>query len=218
MRSRTDVGLAEHAHSCSCWPHANRRHRTLPINCSQDADRRVEVMTRQEIEMDETDTHRIRKRLMSDQISLPAASAGEIDIARHAALAYSSEDPNHPLEHLFDGHFGPGATRWASARPNATEYIVLEFDHVQRVSRLLYEVEERLEQRTQEVRVQVWTDHDRTYHQVLVQDYNFSPQGATFEHEDVPLDLPAISHMRLIIVPNKAGSGVATLTSLRLFS
>ncbi len=168
--------------------------------------------------MDEADTHRIRKRLMSDQISMPAESAGEIDIVSHAALAYSSEDPNHPLEHLFDRHFGPGATRWASARPNSTEYIVLEFDHVQRVSRLIYEVEERRQQRTQEVRVEVWSDRDRTYRQVLVQEYNFSPQGATFEHEDVRLDFPAISHMRLIVVPNKTGSGVATLTSLRLFA
>jgi hypothetical protein len=155
---------------------------------------------------------------MSDKVSVPGESAGEIDIARYATLAYWSEDPDHPLEHLIDRHFGPGATRWASARLNATEYIVLEFDHVQRVSRLIYEVEERREQRTQEVRVEVWSDRDRTYRQVLVQDYNFSPQGATFEHEDVQLDLPAISHMRLTIVPNKGGSGSATLTSLRLFA
>jgi len=168
--------------------------------------------------MDDTDTSRIHKRLMSDKVSVPGESGGEIDIARHATLAYWSEDPDHPLEHLIDRHFGPDATRWASARANATEYIVLEFDHVQRVSRLIYEVEERREQRTQEVRVEVWSDRDRTYRQVLVQDYNFSPQGATFEHEDVQLDLPAISHMRLTIVPNKDGSGIATLTSLRLFA
>jgi hypothetical protein len=79
-------------------------------------------------------------------------------------------------------------------------------------------VEERREQRTQEVRVEVWTDRDRAYRQVLVQEYIFSPQGATFEHEDVQLDLSAISHMRLIIIPNKGGSGIATLTSLRLFA
>jgi hypothetical protein len=180
--------------------------------------RRVDVMVRQEIEMDQTDTPRIRKRLMSDHVSMPAEGADEIDIASHATLAYSSEDPKCPLEHLFDRHFGPGATRWASARADATEYIVLEFDHVQRVSRLIYEVEERRQQRTQEVHVEVWSDRTRTYREVLVQHYTFSPQGATFEHEDVQLDLPAISHMRLTIVPNKGGSGIATLTSLRLFA
>ena len=45
--------------------------------------------------MDDTDSSRLRKRLMSDQVSMTGESAGEIDIARHAALAYWSEDPNH---------------------------------------------------------------------------------------------------------------------------
>jgi len=32
------------------------------------------------------------------------------------------------------------------------------------------------------------------------------------------LGLPAVTHLSLIIVPNKSGSGVATLTALRLFA
>jgi hypothetical protein len=122
------------------------------------------------------------------------------------------------LEHLIDKHFGRGATRWASGRPNATERIVFEFDRAQRISRLIYEAEECCQERTQEVRVEVSTDHGRTHRQVLAQDYTFSPQGATFQHEDLQLDLPAITHLKLTIVPNKGGSGVATLTSLRLFA
>jgi hypothetical protein len=53
---------------------------------------------------------------------------------------------------------------------------------------------------------------------VLVQEYTFSPQGATFQHEELRLDLSAISHLSLTIVPNKSGSSVATLTSLRLLA
>jgi hypothetical protein len=168
--------------------------------------------------MDRTDSPRLRKHLMSEQSSLSPEGPGEIDIGSQATLAYSSEDPNHPLEHLIDGHSGRGGTRWASARPDATERIVLEFDHSQRISRLVYEVEECLRERTQEVRVEVSADQGRTYRQVLAQDYTFSPQGATFQHEELRLDLPAITHLRLTIVPNKGGSGVATLTSLRLFA
>jgi hypothetical protein len=168
--------------------------------------------------MDRTDTSRIRKRLMSEQSSTPAESEGEIDIARHAVFAYSSEDPDHPLEHLIDGRCGRGGTRWVSARPNATECIVLEFDHPQRVSRLVFEAEECCQERTQEVRVEVSTDRGRLYRQVLAQDYTFSPEGATFQHEDLRLELPAITHLRLTIVPNKGGSGIASLTSLRLFT
>jgi hypothetical protein len=168
--------------------------------------------------MDRTDSSRIRKRLMSEESCTPPGRSGEIDIANRATLVYSSEDPDHPLEHLIDGHGGRGATRWASARPNTAERIVLEFDDPQQISRLVYEVDECCQPRTQEVRVEVSTDHGRTYRQVLAQEYTFSPQGATFQHEDLRLDLPAITHLSLTVVPNKGGSGVATLTSLRLFA
>jgi hypothetical protein len=53
---------------------------------------------------------------------------------------------------------------------------------------------------------------------LLVQEYTFSPQGAIFQHEELRLELPAITHLMLTIVPNKVGSGVATLTALRLFA
>jgi len=165
-----------------------------------------------------TDTADMRKRLMSEQSLRPPERPGEIDIASRATLAYSSEDPAHPVEHLIDGHFGRGSTHWASARTDATERIVLEFDHPQQISRLVYEVEECWQERTQEVRVEVSSDHGRTYRQVLVQEYTFSPRGATFQHEELRLDLAAITHLRLTIVPNKSGSGVATLTALRLFA
>ena len=168
--------------------------------------------------MDPTDTSRIRKRLMSEQNLRPPERLGEIDIANHATLAYSSEDPAHPVEHLIDGHYGRGSTHWASARTNTTERIVLEFDHPQQISCLVYEVEECQQERTQEVLVEVSSDHGRTYRQLLVQEYTFSPQGAIFQHEELRLELPAITHLMLTIVPNKSGSGVATLTALRLFA
>jgi F5/8 type C domain len=168
--------------------------------------------------MDRTDTSCMRKRLMSEQSVRPSERPDEINIASRATLAYSSEDPAHPLEHLIDGHYGRGSTHWASARTNATERIVLEFDHPQQISCLVYEVEECWQERTQEVRVEVSADHGRTYRQVLVQEYTFSPQGAIFQHEELRLELPAITHLSLTIVPNKSGSGVATLTALRLFA
>ena len=168
--------------------------------------------------MDRTDPPAMRKRLMSEQGLRPPEIPGEIDIASRAMLAYSSEDPAHPVEHLIDGHYGRGSTHWASARTNATERIVLEFDQPQQISRLVYEVEECWQERTQEVRVEVSSDHGRSYRQVLVQEYTFSPQGAIFQHEELRLELPAVTHLSLTIVPNKSGSGVATLTALRLFA
>jgi hypothetical protein len=160
----------------------------------------------------------MRKRLLNDPVSKCADRPGEIDLANLATFGYSSEDPDHPLEHLIDGRCGRGGTRWASARPNTTERIELEFEPAQRISCLVYEVEEYCVERTQEVRVEVSTDHGRTYHQLLAQDYTFSPEGATFQHEELQLDRRPITHLNLTIIPNKGGSGVATLTSLRLFA
>jgi F5/8 type C domain-containing protein len=135
-----------------------------------------------------------------------------------ATIAYSSEDPGHPVEHLLDGRSGPGATRWISAHPDVIERIVVEFDRPQTISRLVYEVEEAVRERTQEVRVEVSEDEGRTYRQILVQEYTFSPRGATYQREEQRFNLQQVSHLRLTIVPNKNGSGTATLTSLRLFA
>ena len=81
---------------------------------------------------------------------------------------------------MLDGRSGPGAPRWISARPDAIEHIVVEFDQPQAISRLVYEVEETMRERTQEVRVEASEDGGQSYRQILVQEYNFSPGGATY--------------------------------------
>jgi len=163
-----------------------------------------------------TDLSRLRKRPLEADAATSARAAGEIDIAGGATIAYSSEDPAHPVEHMLDGQSGPGATRWMSARPDTIEHIVIEFDRPQTISRLVYEVEETRRERTQEVRVEASEDGGRSYRQILVQEYNFSPRGATYQREEQRFNLRQVTHLRLTIVPNKSGSGTATLTALRL--
>jgi hypothetical protein len=75
-----------------------------------------------------------------------------------------------------------------------------------------------MRERTQEVRVEVSEDGARSYRQILVQEYNFSPAGATYQREEQRFSLGKITHLRLTIVPNKNGSGTATLTALRVFA
>lgn len=159
----------------------------------------------------------LRKRQL-DQSETSASQSGALDIPRLATVAYSSEDPAHPVENLFDGQTGPGSTRWAAARPDTVEQIVLEFDQPQPIARLVYEVEEKQRERTQEVHVEVSTDGGQTYRRVVVQEYTFSPHGATFQREDLRLDSRDVTHLKLTIVPNKGGSGTATLTSLSLYA
>jgi hypothetical protein len=66
--------------------------------------------------------------------------------------------------------------------------------------------------------LEVSEDEGRTYRQILVQEYTFSPRGATYQRQEQRFNLRNISDLRLTIVPNKNGSGTATLTALRLFA
>ena len=160
----------------------------------------------------------LRKRLLGNETAGGPDTAGAIDLVSCATLGFSSEDSAHPIDNLIDGTSGPGATQWRSAQPNVTERIVVEFDRPQPISRLLYEVEETERERTQEVHVEVSEDGGETYRRVLVQEFTFSPGGATFQQQDQRLEAGRVSHIRLTIVPNKSGSGTATLSTLRLFA
>jgi hypothetical protein len=165
-----------------------------------------------------TNPARLRKRLLEAEAMTCAGTDNEINIVGCATIAFSSESPAHPIEHLFDGHSGPGATRWISARPDTVERVIVEFDEPHSISHLVYEVEESVRERTQEIRVEISENGDRTCRQILVQEYNFSPSGATYQREELRLNLLRVSRLRLTVVPNKNGSGRATITTLRLFT
>jgi hypothetical protein len=163
------------------------------------------------------DPSRVRKRLLVPDTP-SRDTVGAIDLIACATLGFSSEDPEHPVENILDHNDGPGGTFWSSDRRDTPEQLVVEFDAPRDFSRLVYEVEETRLERTQEIRIEVSQDSGRTYRDVLMQEYAFCPNGATFQREDIRLHANALTHLRLTIVPNKGGSGKATLTSLRLYS
>ena len=159
----------------------------------------------------------LRKRRLR-QPTEPEDDSAPLNLASVVTIDYSSEDPAHPVEHLLDEHTGPGGSCWAAAQADTTEQLVLVFDRPQSVTRLVYEVEETERERTQEVHVEASTDAGRSYRSVLVQEYTFSPRGSTFQREDIRCDLHNLTQLRLTVAPNKRGSGLATLTSLRLYA
>ena len=168
--------------------------------------------------MARTQALRVRKRLLAEPGSSSAPRpCNEIDLAARATILYSSEDPHHPIEHLLDGRSGRGATRWSSARDNTTEEIVIQFDQPEHVVRLIFDAEECEAQRTQQVTMEFSTDGGKTYRAGFVQEYTFSPDGSTYQREDLSFELRGVTHLRLIVVPNKGGTGRASLSSLRLF-
>lgn len=151
---------------------------------------------------------------MSDREVEPQMTAGAIDLSAEAMVFYTSELPEHPVEYAFDGDGGPGGTRWVAEEADQPQVVEIELDHPTPLSRLVLEAEETKVQRTQEVRVEVSSDHGETYRHVLTQEYNFSPQGGTFQREDWRLDQAKVTNLRLTVVPDKQGSGRATLTSI----
>jgi hypothetical protein len=158
----------------------------------------------------------LRKQIIRPSTATPALMPGEIDIAAVATVLVTSEAPEHPVEFAFDHHRGPGGNRWIAGEPGE-QTLILAFDAPQAIRRVALEVEEPEVARTQELQLAVSTDGGRTYREVLRQEYNFSPPGTSFEREDWTLDAVGVTHLRLMIRPDKGSKPCrATITSLAL--
>ncbi len=122
----------------------------------------------------------------------------------------------HPVENAFDGQSGSGASRWIS-ETGGEHTLILAFDGPQAIHTLGLEIEETEEKRTQELEVSVSRDGGKMYREFVRQEFNFSPEGATFEREEWALNVEGITHLRLRIKPDKSGRLCrASITSLFL--
>lgn len=159
----------------------------------------------------------LRKQIFTEQTSTPGLQAGEKDIIALATIMVTSEAADHPVDNAFDGHRGPGGSRWVAGMPG-DQTLIVAFDTPQALHKVSLEVEEREVSRVQELALALSSDGGQTYHEVLRQEYNFSPGGATFEREEWTVAAEAVTHVRLIIRPDKGGAPCrATLTSLVLY-
>lgn len=156
----------------------------------------------------------MRKRLLTSQPEPSAATVERKDIPAIATVLMTSEVADHPIENLFDGRGGPGGSRWVAAEPGE-QTVVLVFDTPQTIRTIGLEIEEREASRTQELQVAISRDGGRTYDELIRQEYTFSPPGTTFERERWSVSVDGITHLRLVIRPDKGDrTRRATLTSL----
>ena len=156
----------------------------------------------------------LRKQITGKEQATPGPAPGEINIAAVATVLVTSEDPEHPVDHAFDDNRGPGGNRWIAGEPGE-QTLILAFDTPQAIRRVILEVEEPEVARTQELQLAISTDGGRTYREVLRQEYNFSPPGTTFEREEWGVQAEGVTHLRLVIQPDKGGKPCrATITSL----
>ena len=160
----------------------------------------------------------LRKQIIKPFPASPAPNPGEIDIVAAATVLVTSEQPEHPVDHVFDERRGRGGSRWIAGEPGEQE-MILVFDVPQTIHRVLLEVEELEIARIQELQLSVSSDGGQTYREVLRQEFNFSPPGTTFEREEWTVSADCVTHLRLHIKPDKGGKPYrATITSLSLSS
>jgi len=158
----------------------------------------------------------LRKQIIRSQPEDTAPTPGGIDIAAVATVLVTSEDADHPIDHAFDDLRSPGGSRWI-AGVLGEQTVILAFDSPRAIRRVAVEIEELEVARTQELQLAVSRDGGQTYREVLRQEYNFSPPGTTFEREDWAVLAAGVTHLRLVIRPDKGGKSCrATVTSLVL--
>lgn len=72
-------------------------------------------------------------------------------------------------------------------------------------------------ERTQEYVLRWSADEGQSYQEIIRQQWNFSPEGATSEIEDYQVVLPAVTILELSINPDISDSNaLASLAALRL--
>jgi hypothetical protein len=158
----------------------------------------------------------LRKHILKD---LPGARVTKPDVKDIPALAtifVTSEAPGHPVDHIFDERNGPGGSRWIAAA-DGEQTLILAFDAPQAIREITLETEELKASRTQVLSISLSEDGGETYRERLRQEFTFSPPGTTFEREEWSVPAERVTHLRVVIRPDKGNApGRATLTSLMI--
>ncbi len=156
----------------------------------------------------------MKKRIIPEAEQQPAQLAGEdwLDLERLADVEVTSEDPANPIESALLLISGSG---WRAAQPGA-QTIRLVFTKPQQIRRIWLEFVEPLTQRTQQFVLRWSADGGKSFREIVRQQWNFSPHGATHETEDYCVDLMEVSMLELNIIPDTSGGDArASLARLR---
>lgn len=146
-----------------------------------------------------------QKTLSLDQDWLNVEELAEVEI--------TSEDAAHPIESALLPGVAPG---WRAATPGK-QTIRLLFAQPQRLQRIWLNFLESDVERTQEYVLRWSADGGQSFREIVRQQWNFSPQGATRETEEHEVDLPAVTVLELNIIPDTSGgNALASLAQLRL--
>lgn len=156
----------------------------------------------------------MRKRIITPaQPDSPAFDHHYLNVEELAEVEITSEDPAHPIESALV----PGQSAgWRAATPGK-QTIRLLFAQPQRIERIWLSFVEREVERTQEYVLRWSADGGESFQEIVRQQWNFNPHGATREKEEYRVELAAVTVLELNIIPNISGGDArASLAQLRL--
>jgi len=144
----------------------------------------------------------MRKRIITpaqQETELPDLEWLNID--ELAEVEITSEDAAFPIESaLLTGQ----VSGWRAAEPGK-QTIRLLFDRPQPLRRIWLNFIDTDTERTQEYVLRWSPDGGQSFQEIVRQQWNFSPEGATSETEELHVSLPAVTVIELIIIPDISG-------------
>jgi len=156
----------------------------------------------------------MRKRIINfDDKQKPESEQNWLDIEKIAIVEVTSEKEAFPIESaLLPGN----GSEWR-ASGQGKQIIRLLFDYPQRLQYIRLKFEELEIERTQEYVLRWSPDGGQSYQEIVRQQWNFSPEGATSEIEEYQVDLPAVTILELSVNPDiSERNAFASLKELRL--
>lgn len=155
----------------------------------------------------------MRKRIITPTLENRSHAEGRLDVEQAAIVKITSEDKNYPVESAF----ASGRTRGWRAAESGAQAIRLVFDQPRKLKRISLVFEENESARTQEF-VLRWSSDGNSFHEIVRQQWTFSPPSTVREAEEYRVDLPDVSVLELNIVPSiNGGPARASLTNMSLY-
>ena len=156
----------------------------------------------------------MRKRIVGRaQQEAVLADQDWLNVERLTDVEVTSEDPRYPIEAALLPGRGSG---WRAAEPGRQTMRLL-FTSPQRLRRIWLVFAESTIERTQEYVLRWSSDGGQSFHEIVRQQWNFSPRGATWETEDHRVELSDVAILELSIIPDTSGNlAFASLVQLRI--
>ena len=157
----------------------------------------------------------MRKRIVRQAAIQSESISAEtwFNLEQIATVEVTSEDPDFPIESVFDGSKESG---WR-ALEKGMQQIRLIFDLPISVNRVRLRFSENKLARTEEFTLRWSSAQEGLLKEIVRQQWNFSPSGSTSEVEDYQTSLDGVAVLELAIRPDlERGDAKATLAEWRI--